>query len=48
VSTAESEKIPSSVLVFLNRLSDLIFLWAREIHRAEGVPEEPWNPRGKD
>lgn len=47
VSMAETEGIPASIQVYLNRLGDLIFLWAREVHRVTGLPEEPWTPRSR-
>ncbi len=39
--------IPSAeVLRYLNRLSDLLFVWSRLCARAGGEPEELWVPRG--
>ena len=34
------------VLVYLNRLSDLLFALARQANVVAGVPDVPWNPRG--
>ncbi len=34
--------IPSTVLVYLNRLSDLLFVMARAANRRLGVPDVPW------
>jgi cob(I)alamin adenosyltransferase len=47
VSMAETEGIPASIQIYLNRLGDLIFLWAREVHRITGLPEEPWSPQSQ-
>jgi len=30
------------ILTYLNRLSDLLFVLAREANRDAGTPEEPW------
>jgi cob(I)alamin adenosyltransferase len=35
-------RIPKSHLVFLNRLSDLLFILARYVNHARGVKEELW------
>jgi cob(I)alamin adenosyltransferase len=34
------------VVVYLNRLSDLLFALARRANVAAGVPDVPWKPRG--
>jgi cob(I)alamin adenosyltransferase len=34
------------VIVYLNRLSDLLFALARQSNVTAGVPELPWKPRG--
>lgn len=39
---AASEPIAAELLVYLNRLGDLLFVLARAANRSEGVPEEPW------
>jgi cob(I)alamin adenosyltransferase len=44
VRLGQMEAIEGSLIVFLNRLGDLLFLWARQVHQATGVPEEPWRP----
>ncbi len=36
------EPMPRQVLVFLNRLSDLLFVVARTLNREAGVRERPW------
>jgi cob(I)alamin adenosyltransferase len=35
-------EIPGSVLVYLNRLSDLLFTMARQVNRAHGREDVPW------
>ncbi len=40
--------LPSAaVLMYLNRLSDLLFVWSRLCARDSGMPEELWVPRGQ-
>ncbi len=34
------------VAIYLNRLSDLLFVLARRANVAAGVPDVPWKPRG--
>jgi cob(I)alamin adenosyltransferase len=36
------------ILIFINRLSDLLFALARLANKQEGVEDIPWTPRGKD
>jgi hypothetical protein len=33
------------LVVYLNRLSDLLFVLARRANRLAGVEDVPWNPR---
>ncbi len=33
------------VIVYLNRLSDLLFVWARAVNAQAGVEDVPWIPR---
>lgn len=35
------------VLVYLNRLSDLLFTYARRVNHLAGVDDVPWNPHGR-
>lgn len=42
VSLARDESIPKDVLVYLNRLSDLLFVLARSANRAAGHSELQW------
>ncbi|MFZ1082198.1 MAG: cob(I)yrinic acid a,c-diamide adenosyltransferase [Candidatus Kryptoniota bacterium] len=34
-------------IIFLNRLSDLLFVLARYANKLSGVADTPWNPRGE-
>ena len=36
------------ILIFINRLSDLLFALARLANKEEGVKDTPWTPREKD
>lgn len=36
------EHVPSEILVYLNRLSDFLFVAAREANRLANVPDVPW------
>jgi cob(I)alamin adenosyltransferase len=42
VGLARGESIPGEVLIYLNRLSDLLFVLARSANRSTGHPELPW------
>jgi cob(I)alamin adenosyltransferase len=45
VALAAAEQVDADILIYLNRLSDLLFILARlENHRA-GAPEVAWQPR---
>lgn len=44
VALAASEEVDTSILVYLNRLSDLLFVFARLANRRAGVSDIPWNP----
>ncbi|MAG55035.1 MAG: ATP:cob(I)alamin adenosyltransferase [Planctomycetes bacterium] len=45
VSLARHERISGVVLKYLNRLSDLFFVMARDVNTSEGMPEPEWQPR---
>lgn len=45
VALAAREKVPAEVIVYLNRLSDWLFAWARDVNRRDGAPETPWRGR---
>jgi len=38
------ESVPAGIIVYLNRLSDYLFVAARAANRRAGVEEEPWDP----
>jgi cob(I)alamin adenosyltransferase len=44
VSLARSQTVEPGVVVYLNRLSDLLFMLARLANRRAGVPDAPWQP----
>lgn len=46
VHLAEQEPVPPSILVYLNRLSDWLFTFARMMSLRSHVAEIPWAPRG--
>ncbi len=37
------DKVPEPLGIYLNRLSDLFFSWARQINHDHGVDDVPWN-----
>lgn len=44
VLLSQKEHLSSPVIVYLNRLSDLLFAWARLANHRAGVADIPWNP----
>jgi cob(I)alamin adenosyltransferase len=44
LSLGRSEGISELALVYLNRLSDALFVWGRWAAKAEGQPEPLWEP----
>lgn len=44
VSAQQDHPIRGEVIVYLNRLSDLLFAWARWTNHQAGCPETPWIP----
>lgn len=44
VALSRKEKVNPNILVFLNRLSDLLFMLARKINQLEKSPEKTWKP----
>lgn len=42
VSLAQGDVVNAQVIVYLNRLSDLFFAWARLANHAAGVPDVEW------
>lgn len=45
VALSRREEVSPQVLAYLNRLSDLLFVLARYVNRAEGRQETPWQGR---
>lgn len=45
VGLARSENVSSDALIFVNRLSDALFVWARWINAGLGEPEHRWNQK---
>lgn len=43
VALSRKEKANPNILMYLNRLSDLLFMLARKINRLDKTPEEKWN-----
>ncbi len=48
VSLGETEALSEYVLVYLNRLSDLLFVLARSANHAEGHPELRWSRKMRE
>jgi cob(I)alamin adenosyltransferase len=46
VLALDDAPVRSEVVIYLNRLSDLLFALARRANLAAGVPDVPWKPRG--
>lgn len=47
VACAKKKAIPRMILMYLNRLSDLLFVWARTENHQAGVEEATWEGLGK-
>lgn len=45
VELTRSDEVESDIIVYVNRLSDLLFVWARLENRHAGIPERQWLPR---
>lgn len=45
VALAAQEPVRDVAIVYLNRLSDLLFSYARLVNHAQGVADVPWSPR---
>lgn len=45
VALAAEQPVRNHVVVYLNRLSDLLFSLARQVNRHAGVADVPWLPR---
>src|SRR3989344_547453 len=46
-SLASQEKINQNSLIYINRLSDWLFILARYVNKLDKVKEVPWQGRGK-
>jgi cob(I)alamin adenosyltransferase len=44
VTLSHEEEIPIEALLYLNRLSDAMFVWSRWVNQALGVEEAVWQP----
>jgi cob(I)alamin adenosyltransferase len=44
VTLTHHEEIPNEALLYLNRLSDALFVWSRWVNQALGVEEAVWAP----
>ena len=47
LSLSQRETVRSTLLVYLNRLADLLFVLARHTGHENGAAEVPWAPRGQ-
>jgi cob(I)alamin adenosyltransferase len=41
---SQQENVPKALGIYLNRLSDLLFSWARLCNQQAGVEDVPWQP----
>jgi cob(I)alamin adenosyltransferase len=46
ITAGREAPVRSEIIVYLNRLSDLLFVAARYVNHRAGLPETTWNPRG--
>lgn len=44
VRLAKQEQVSADAIIYLNRLSDALFVWSREAARITGEPEPLWEP----
>lgn len=44
VTLSHEEEIPLEAMLYLNRLSDAMFVWSRWVNQELGVPEALWQP----
>jgi cob(I)alamin adenosyltransferase len=42
ISLGEQEPVSKDIVIYLNRLSDALFVWSRWINNALNVPEHLW------
>ncbi len=44
LAAAKTEPVPYAAIIWLNRLSDFLFVAARAVNAAAGIPDVPWIP----
>lgn len=44
ITLARHAEVPDGILPYLNRLSDVFFVWSRQLHVQFSVDEIPWKP----
>ena len=42
IEFAEREKVQPEIIIYLNRLSDFLFVFARKLSQNKGIEETPW------
>lgn len=47
VEVAEKEKVSKEILIYMNRLSDLLFMYARFINKKQKIKEVIWSEKSK-
>jgi cob(I)alamin adenosyltransferase len=45
IRLSEAEPVENTVIIYMNRLSDYLFVLARKLSADLGVEDEPWKPR---
>lgn len=48
VALDQREALTDEVRIYLNRLSDLLFVWARLVNHRAGVADRPWKAPGRE
>lgn len=44
VRLSQAEEVNPHAIIFINRISDLLFAMARRANKDAGVPDVPWRP----
>jgi cob(I)alamin adenosyltransferase len=47
ITLHRAEPVAQEIIVYLNRLGDLLFAWARQANREANCPDVPWVPENK-
>jgi cob(I)alamin adenosyltransferase len=47
LAAGRQSPVRADVLIYLNRLSDLLFVLARRANREAGIADQPWQPSGE-